>query len=152
MDLVESIATGRGDPDRRLLGQNILAHTESLLSDGKLTEGQYLDFCNGAGLIHESIVITQHDAASINRLLHFLCEKVTSLKTDQQNLRNRVKTLQAKSRAVEKKYEETKGTVLRNAISLESAIKKKAYARARTMIENQRKEASDMVFGFTGDE
>ena len=133
---------------RRLLGENILEHAESLLAGGKVSDGQYLDFCNGAGLLHQGIMMTQNEVAAVTRLINMMCQKVQEAKSRETQFANHIKSLQSKNRDLHKRYEEAKGTMLKNVVSLESAIKKKAYARAQTMIVHQKKKAYDLVYEF----
>lgn len=134
------------DPVKRNLGENILKHADDLLADGKVSEGQYLDFCNGAGLIHQGIVMTQDEVATVTKVMDTLCGKVRAARAREIACRNHVKSLQTEVAVLRTRYEEAKGTVLNNASALESAIQKKAYAKARTMLKDQKKRASDMVF------
>ena len=148
MDVVESLMENENHPSKRELGENIMKHADDLLADGKVSEGQYLDFCNGAGLIHQGVVMTQHEAATVTRVLNTLCRKVNDAKARETTFRNHIKSLQTKASLLRTRYEEAKGTMLNNASELDSAIQKKAYNKARTMIKDQKKKASDMVFEF----
>ena len=145
-DILEAIMEDNSTDTRRLLGENILNHAESLLADGKVSDGQYLDFCNGAGLIHQGVMVTQNEAATLTGVVNTLCRKVVEFKRREVTLRKYVNTLQLNNTDLHKRYEEAKGTMFKNAVSLESAIQKKAYARARTMIVEQKKTASDLVY------
>lgn len=130
---------------KRLLGENIMKHAESLLADGKVSDGQYLDFCNGAGLIHQGVMITQNELATMKTVISTLCRKAYEAKRLELTLREHVKSLKFNNRDLHKRYEEAKGTMLKNVVSLESAIQKKSYAKARTMIIDQKKHASNLV-------
>jgi outer membrane murein-binding lipoprotein Lpp len=112
-----------GNHKRRQLGENIMNHAESLLADNKISEGQYLDFCNGAGLIHQGVMMTQHEVATVIRTLNTMAMKVKYLQSQELTLRNHVNNLQNKSNDLNARYQKAK----------------KAYARARTIIKDQKK-------------
>ena len=130
------------DPTKRELGQNILNHAEELLHDDKVSEQQYLDFCNGARLIHQGFMINETEAATVVSLVNQLCEKVVDAKNREVLFRSQTKLLQDQIRDLQKRNEMAKTTMFNDVVSLESAIQKKAYARARTMIQNQKKRLS----------
>jgi|GEM_PF-6777873 hypothetical protein len=148
MDVLESLMENENHPSKRELGENIMKHADDLLADGKVSEGQYLDFCNGAGLIHQGVMMTQNEVATVTRMINTLYRKVHDAKSRETTFRKHIKSLQTKASLLRTRYEEAKGTMLNNASELESVIQKKAYAKARTMVKHQKKKASDMVFEF----
>jgi cell division septum initiation protein DivIVA len=92
--------------------------------------------------------MTQNEVASVTTLINTLCLKVNEAKSREVTFRNHIKSLNTKASLLRRRYEAAKGTMLNNASELESAIQKKAYARARTMVKDQKKKASDMAFEF----
>uniref|UniRef100_A0A6C0IZY5 Uncharacterized protein n=1 Tax=viral metagenome TaxID=1070528 RepID=A0A6C0IZY5_9ZZZZ len=148
MDVLVALMENEKHATKRELGENIMKHAEDLLAYGKVSEGQYLDFCNGAGLIHQGVMMTQNEMATVSRMINTLSWKVHDAKTRETIFRNHIKSLQTRTGELRTRYEEAKGTMFKNASELESAIQKKEYARARSMVKDQKKKALDMVFEF----
>lgn len=140
MDVFDSLEN-ENRPWKRELGENILKHADDLLADGKISEGQYLDFCNGAGLIHQGIMMTQNQVTTVTRVIDMLCRKVQDAKSREITFRKHIKSLQTRASLLRTR-------IVNNASALESAIQKKEYTRARSMIQDQRNNGLDMVFEF----
>jgi len=145
MDLVHAMSD---KPAKRKLGEDIMKHAEDLLADGKVSDGQYLDFCNGAGLIHQCVMMTPKEAVTVAKVINTMCRKIDEGKAREAKFRKHIKALQRTTKDLHIGLQNAKSMMLNNVVSLESAIQKKAYARARTMIKDQKKMASDLVFDF----
>ena len=136
--------TGTVNPHREL-GTNVFNHAELLSAESKINDGQYLDFCNAAHLIRQGSMVSEESAQEVINLLRSLVNRINVMKSNEATLSKHVETLKNDFKDLQKLNVQIKGNMLKNAVALESAINKKAYKRARTMIKEQK---ANIIFEF----
>jgi len=136
--------TGTENPNADL-GTNVFNHAELLSAENKINDGQYLDFCNAAHLIHQGVMVSESSAQEVLKLLRALLNRIEAMKSNEATLSKRVETLKNDFKDLQKLNVQIKGNMLKNAVALESAINKKAYKRARSMIKEQK---ANIIFEF----
>ena len=144
MEVLEALRDGK--PQRKVLGSKVLEHADTL-RDG-LSDQQYLDMCNGAQVLHECFCMHPGDVKVTLDIINLLSTEVVKLRDANKDLKNAARYWKRSFDRARSGVEKTKGTMLKNIIQVESAIKKKAYRRVRQLLIDQKQEASESVFNF----
>lgn len=134
--------------DRVQHGRKILGVAETLLSDGKLSDGQYLELCDGAKALHEGINLMPDDVDNILSVINEnrrLCSFLTQQKCE---IEKTAKKWKLDSQYWRKKFEVSKRTALARTTVLESLINKKAYASALSAIRDHKNMVIKETFDF----